>query len=455
MLRVRMPEIVEIPLSDLLLDVENPRLVETQQTQQETARELAARQGDALLRLAQDIVEHGTDPTTLVAVVPTGDRHKRYRVVEGNRRVLALRALESPSLVASAFTASRNRRLAALAKRYAAKPVERVTCVLFASQDEARHWVELRHTGQNLGAGLLEWGADEKDRFQARHSGQRNRAGQVLDFVEKHGDLSERARTSNVGVLTNLDRLLTPYVRERLGLDLQDGRLVALYPKEQIAPALTKIVDDLKTQKIAVRDIYRAADAKNYVDSLPSRLFPKKSKSLKEAVLLDDLTTGKSKPSPVKQQTRAKPKPRPRTTVVPEAAKLNVTPPRINSIYVELSALNAERYPNACSVLLRVFIELSVDHHIEDRNLMTDAQMRNSPLVKRLKVVIKDLKARNKISGRLATAMENYADGKMTIVAATVPTFNQYVHNQYVYPKAADLYTTWDELNPLLEKLWP
>lgn len=449
-----MPEIVEIPLADLLLDVGNPRLIETQQTQQETARELAARQGDALLRLAQDIVEHGTDPTTLVAVVPTQDRHKRYRVVEGNRRVLAVRALESPSLVASAFTASRNRKLASLAKRYAAQPVERVTCVLFTSEDEARHWVELRHTGQNLGAGLVEWGAEEKDRFQARHSGQRNRAGQVLDFVEAHGSLTERAGTSNVGVLTNLDRLLTPHVREKLGLDLQDGRLVALYPKDQIAQALTRVVEDLKTQKIVVRDIYRAADARNYIDGLPARLFPKKSKALKQPVLLDDLTTGKAKPAPVKKQTKTKAKPRPRTTVVPEAAKLNVTPPRINSIYVELSSLNSERYPNASSVLLRVFIELSVDHFIEDRKLMTDAQMRSSPLVKRLKIVVKDLKSRHKISAPLATAMDSYADGKMTIVAATVPTFNQYVHNQYVYPKAVDLYTTWDELTPLLEKIW-
>lgn len=450
-----MAEIVEIPLADLLLDVENPRLVDTQQTQQETARELAARQGDALLRLAHDIVEHGTDPTALVAVVPTGDRHKRYRVVEGNRRVLALRALESPSLVASAFTASTNRRLASLAKRYAAQPVERVTCVLFASEDEARHWVELRHTGQNLGAGLVEWGAEEKDRFQARHSGQRNRAGQVLDFVEAHGNLDERERTSNVGVLTNLDRLLTPYVREKLGLELQGGRLVALFPTEQITPALTKIVGDLKTQRIVVRDIYRAADAKNYIDGLPARLFPKKSKALKEPVLLDDLTAGKAKPTPVKKQRGPRPKPRLRTTVVPASATLNVTPPRINSIYVELGALNAERYPNACSVLLRVFIELSVDHYIEERKLMTDAQMRNAPLAKRLKEVVRNLKSRNKISARLTAAMESYADGKMTIVAATVPTFNQYVHNQYVYPKAVDLYTTWDELAPLLEKIWP
>jgi hypothetical protein len=276
----------------------------------------------------------------------------------------------------------------------------------------------------------------------------------VLDFVEKHGSLSDRARTSNVGVLTNLDRLLTPHVRQRLGLELQDGRLVALYPADQIAPALTRIVEDLKTQKIAVSDIYRAADAKKYVDGLPSRLFPKKSKALKAPVLLDDLAIGTGQPAPVKKKSRSKPKPRPRTTVVPESATLNVTPPRINSIYVELSGLNAERYPNGCSVLLRVFIELSVDHYIENRKLMTDDQMRNAPLVKRLKVVVKDLRARNKISARLATAMDSYADGKMTVVAATVPTFNQYVHNQYVYPKATDLYTTWDELAPLLEKIW-
>jgi hypothetical protein len=129
-------------------------------------------------------------------------------------------------------------------------------------------------------------------------------------------------------------------------------------------------------------------------------------------------------------------------------------PGRLSS-YVELSALNAERYPNACSVLLRVFIELSVDHYIEDRKLLSDAQMRSAPLAKRLKEVVKNLKSRNKISAQLATAMHSYADGKMTIVAATVPTFNQYVHNQYVYPKAVDLYTTWDELAPLLEKFWP
>jgi hypothetical protein len=104
---------------------------------------------------------------------------------------------------------------------------------------------------------------------------------------------------------------------------------------------------------------------------------------------------------------------------------------------------------------LRVFIELSVDHYIEDRKPMSEAQMRNLPLARRLKEVVKDLKSRNKISSSLTTAMRNYADGKMTIVAATVPTFNQYVHNQYVYPKAVDLYTTWDELTPVLEKMWP
>src|SRR4051794_11518663 len=113
-----MPEIVQIPLPDLLLDNGNPRLVETQESQQKTALAPARQQGDNLIRLATDIVENGLDPTTLPAVVATADRRKRYKVVEGNRRVLALRALETPSLVSAVLSTSSARKLVQLSARY-------------------------------------------------------------------------------------------------------------------------------------------------------------------------------------------------------------------------------------------------------------------------------------------------------------------------------------------------
>jgi hypothetical protein len=191
-----MAEIVQIPIADLLLNNENPRLVGDRTSQQETALALAAQQGDNIVRLAADIVKNGLDPTALLAVVPTGDRRQRYKAIEGNRRLLAIRALDTPSLISPALSAASNRRLIGLADRYAQNPLGAIPCALFENEDDARHWIHLRHTGQNQGVGLVEWGADEKDRFNSRSSGSRKPAGQLIDFVEKRGTLSPEAQSS-------------------------------------------------------------------------------------------------------------------------------------------------------------------------------------------------------------------------------------------------------------------
>jgi hypothetical protein len=145
-------EYVQIPLADLLPDDGNPRLVDTAASQQETALALARQQGDNLVRLAADIVENGLDPTTIPAVVATADRRKRYRVVEGNRRILVLRALETPALVSAVQSQRSARKLTQLAARYVQNPIAQVPCVFFESMDDAEHWVELRHTGMNQGS---------------------------------------------------------------------------------------------------------------------------------------------------------------------------------------------------------------------------------------------------------------------------------------------------------------
>ena len=453
-----MHEIVNIQLSDLLLDSENPRLSEEYATQQETALNLARQQGDNLVRLADDIVKHGLDPTTLPIVIATGDSRKRYRVIEGNRRVLSLKALETPSLIAPAMSPGSNRRLTELSLKYQLNPVPSVQCVLFDKSDETVHWTRLRHTGQNQGVGLVDWGAVEQDRFNSRHSGgSRKPAGQVVEFVEKMGGLSVEAQTSSQKILTNVERLLgTPYAREKLGIDVVQGQVVSYFPADEVSRVLTRVIEDLRTGKVTVPDLYRVEQRQTYVDGLPRSVFPKRSKRLADPVLLEDLTSGMKKPrgAPTTKTPRTTRR-NPRTTVIPRDSRVNVAPPRINSIYNELLTISAETFPNACSVLLRVFIELSVDHYIEDTKLMTDAQIRSTPLAKRLKKVAESLLAKGSITAKLKTAVEKVADGGQSVIAAGIPTFNQYIHNQYVYPRAAELYTTWDEIAPFMEKVWP
>ncbi len=282
MLTTVIAEFVNIALADLLIDVENPRLVNVQQSQQEAVLEMARHQGDALIRLAADIVDRGLDPTTLPAVVATaGDARKRYKVLEGNRRIVALRALETPALIAPVLSAGSNRRLAELAKKYAQNPFDPVPCVLFTTEADAEHWIRLRHTGQNQGVGLVEWGADEQDRWHARHAGSRRPAGQVLEFVDKHGSLSDEAKRSRQRVITNVERLLdTPYARQKLGIDLQEKRVHALYPAEQVARVLTHVVEDLKMRRIGVPELYKVEDRKRYVDELDPSVLPDTSKKL-------------------------------------------------------------------------------------------------------------------------------------------------------------------------------
>lgn len=460
-----MTDSVTVPVTDLLLDQENARFSEPVANQQDAIRAIAALSQPQLLNLAGDIVENGLDPTNRISVIATDDDKKRYVVVEGNRRVAALRALETPAIVASVLTSAQQARLGKLAKKYAAEPLESVQCVLFESAEEASHWIKLRHTGLNDGKGLRPWGSDEQDRYDAKTT-RRSPEGQLLDFVGKHGALPEASAKNRKGIITNVARLLsTPGVREALGLEIVSGQLHSRYPRDETAKVLTHVVDDFKSGRRTVKDVYLAQDRIAYANSLPTEALPDPTKRLTSSLPLaglpetarDAVKPGRNmadtaQPPPKAERAR-KPSPL-RTTVIPKTVNLQIAPPRINEVYAELKRLSVDEYPNAASILLRVFLELSTDHYASANKVYTDNEQQNSPLAKRLKKVAIDLKKKARIPAQLLTAVESMADRRSYPMASTV-TFNQYVHNQYVFPMPQELRRTWDEMHPLFAALWP
>ena len=55
------------------------------------------------MALAKDIVNYGMNPTELSIVMPLNDDLRRYVVLEGNRRLTALKALENPEWLVGAM----------------------------------------------------------------------------------------------------------------------------------------------------------------------------------------------------------------------------------------------------------------------------------------------------------------------------------------------------------------
>jgi hypothetical protein len=448
-----MTEIVNIAVSNLLLDEENARLPEPQPSQQATQLALAKLLQTKVVNLASHIVDHGLNPAELPIVVATGDKKTRYKVLEGNRRILALKALETPSIVRNALTDTDGRRLVALSDKFHREPIASVDCVLFKASEEAEawEWVTIRHGGNDEGRGLDAWDSDQKDRHRARHGKGRRPAGQVIDFIAAvDGPTESRTR-----IATTLARILsTPSVREKLGLELSNGELLSWYPKDEIAKGLRKVVDDLRSQEIKVQNVYESQQRLDYVNAFKRTELPTKARKLPQPVRLADLPSGKAKPADPGTRRRRKKRDRTRTSVARSDAKLNVETPRTNEVYNELQTLNADSWPNAGSVLLRVFVELSVDDYLDANGVMAESKRRTTPLAKRMKSAADHMLAQGLIDQAMKSMVYKVADSQQTI-AASVTTFNQYVHNKYVMPKPSEVRMSWDELQPFLEKIWP
>ena len=187
-----MAEIQNLRPADLLIDEENPRLLEPNEGQHRALQSLAERLGPKLSALAAHIVANGVNPAELLIVTQLSDPG-RYTVLEGNRRLAAIRALESPESISNTAPPSVLKKIRSLSHAYLTNPIEDLPCVVVRSRDEARPWIELRHTGENDGAGLVPWGSDESGRFKSR-SGISPLHIQALDFLQHRGDLSPDTR---------------------------------------------------------------------------------------------------------------------------------------------------------------------------------------------------------------------------------------------------------------------
>lgn len=452
-----------IQLGQLRLDLQNPRFADTQGDHEQAVLTMIREQGDKIVALAEHIVEHGMNPASLPIVTPSDDG-SAYIVLDGNRRLVALLALADPRQVNSVLSAPGVQKLHKLARKFAEYPVRQLTCCVADGREEANVWIVLQHRGQQQGAGLVEWDGQVAARFDQRNS-LKSRELQVLDLVLDHGALSSESRetiTRGKFPITTLGRLLgTPYVREKLGIagkSAESGEILVGHSPDEVLVALTKVVDDIGTGQITVSHLKSQKQRIDYVNNLSAVTLPPMSSKLIEPVPLsivdrhDDLEIDGSR-TRVGSVVPIRRDPPPRNTLVPRDTTIKVPRGRIRDIFKELRKLPLDEYPNAAGVMLRVFVEMSVDHFIDDHTDWPLQQKEKSTLSFRLTTVADNLEKSNRLTKEQVAPLKKAASGQ-TILVASATNMNKIVHSPYSYPKPGELLAAWDELEPILAAIW-
>jgi hypothetical protein len=451
-----MPEI-KLKIEDLVLDHDNPRISHAA-GQQEALAKIVQDQKTKLVKLAQSIVDHGLNPMDRFLVLERNQTPKRYISLEGNRRVAVFTLLTKPAVMTGLDMPSPMKRIfERLAKDFKKSRIEPLACFELSSREEGKYWLNLRHNIGHDGAGVDHWKTLAKRRFEGKPP-----VVQALELVTERAGLTQAERDSITEKFpaSSLERILeNRKVRTELGLDVKDGKLVTKLPANEVVKALRKITLDLATKETRVGKLMQTDDMLTYVRGLGKENLPDLSKARTEERSLDEIPTSEfAKLRPT--TSRRKLDPSDRREVVPKGCPVNVTDNRIAEIYKELRTLKLEDgpspAPNAIAVLLRVFLEMSVDHFLEKHGgtlkAMDNGRERWKKLDRKLKEVVAMLVSMGVPQTKLASVVRS-VDVKSSPM--NVELFHLYVHERFATPSPLELKAAWNNAQPLFEAIWP
>lgn len=449
-------EIKPINIKRLSLNKDNPRF-DPVETSEEAYALMMEEKGDEIYNLAEHIAYHGMDPSRRMILFedPAGN----LILKDGNRRLSAITAILDPDKIP--IDSSRLReKFRALQRIAPLSDLERIDCAVFIDEDEADKWVNIQHTGKNKGIGTDDWDGMSTARANSGKNGENMPPAYLaLKLVEKNAADNLKTKLNFKFPITNLDRLLVKYgdFRKDMGFTIIDGKLHYRIPQEEAMKNLMKVVEEILDPNFSVNTIKTKTEVNIFKKKLQEQGYMKSGAAELEKpipVELAEVPTEQSKEILAKKTSKKKEKKATtrRTYLIPSDYLLVIEEDRINNIYQELKRLNVESFPNAVSVLFRVFLELSIDHYSERNHVHGIGK--NTELINKIHMVHDHF-------DRTGVMTRDEMQGLMQLCNTTneqpiclTREFNGYVHNFHLHPDPAALKVTWDNLQTFISKLW-
>lgn len=438
----------QISIDLLLLYDGNPRL-EPSLGEDDAIDKMVKDQRNKLYELAVDITQYGLNPLDTIGIFPSEMYPGYYEVGEGNRRICALKLLKTPGRLQQ-INQSMYNKFAELSKEYSV--IENIDVCIFENELELRHWMEIRHMGEQDGKGLSKWDSVQKSRFNRKQTG----ADALLDFWDW---MVEEGILSNDEILqvtkTNWQRILRekyfPFLRIQY-----DGQFTVLEKdKSDFMDRIRSVQKALSGQTVAIvydqvrieefyNDVSNMLYGKNYQDIIDEEsnqiTIPEthqkafmeingdntdeEYKNTNVTVSIDESSLTTTNKGVIGRDLFNGCE-----TVIPYGYNIRTANMRLNKIINELKRLNADVFPNACGTLLRTLFELSAKVYLEKE---TNIDQTDIKFEQAIKSAANQLRNHTRISNGQHSAIINDVDNLRKI-------FNGYMHNTDGYPSSAEL----------------
>ncbi|MEM3432787.1 MAG: hypothetical protein QXU79_00635 [Candidatus Micrarchaeaceae archaeon] len=481
-----MEEYKTLHLSQLKVNPQNPRYRNPHVGESDAVlalfREIKSRPEKALrhmLNLIDDMIKHGPNPADLPIVVPDPGGGDVYQVMEGNRRIASLKLLYFPELATEVFQGEQQtlRRLEEFRKDFLERFQDRyqnVLCVVYPEPKEARHWVYLRHTGENEGRGITPWDKAARDRFRLQAEARKHTlATQVVDILTREN----RIQPDTPVVLSTLERMVKdPDVASRLHLEIRENT-VSLSSEPQMRDSALKVLQRIaldtaeedpstRRRRLTSRHINRKEERLRYLEQVIARVSPPGVPVAPTEGQTLPLPTSLQVPSPVSELSVLPSRPpagkdwRGRKCVAARGIKVGHSV--LNGLYRELCNLKADAYPQLGIAGIRIFLEGSLD-------VFLDVFMKRFPskfsdlleipkapysirLSTKLDQVVDFLKDEGVLRPVVAQAIRKYQSNPNNLLS--IDTLQAYLHNPEMAPRGDVVKYWWDAYHPLFEALW-
>ena len=382
---VSMPDIIKVDLLDF--DARNARLTLNEApSQDELVQEIARVEWKSCIELLKHIVKYGQlSPLENILLLSHGNR---YIVLEGNRRLFALRLLNQHKPTLQLLDERKQTQVESIVKGH--KPITEVRAVIFEHRVDAAPWITLKHASGQGGAAMKPWRAFEKDRDEYNRNP--DNCPKTLAFFytainlrgshKGFADVIDRVLENGY---TNLERIITSsFFEEMTGITISGTMLRSPYGEKYVHNIVMSICEALANKEANSRDLNKTTGLEKFIRSIVEK--HESSKTPNEKVELDakipqavdkqsnetpqipssaGTQTALIEPATKKQQTRTKQN--------KQKALARFTPSnlgdKLNQMVREAQKLTIHNYPEILFATYRILLDLSCDYYVKEKGI--------------------------------------------------------------------------------------